>query len=231
MPLPRESELFFGLAATMTDEQRAYVDSIFDYQLTMVNAKSGTGKTTLAVGCAKIISEQVRTDPKLRGTKRKLYYVYSPVEESTMGFRPGNTKEKGEDYLQPLKDALREIGEDPESAIFDPYDPQAWKHDKAWVIAIPHVFARGMNMKDSTVMIVEAQNFTRGELKKVFTRIHDDCTVIVEGHDGQCDLKDPRKSGFVAYINHFRDMSYANVVKLHKNFRGQLAQDADELSW
>lgn len=51
------------------------------------------------------------------------------------------------------------------------------------------------------------------------------------GHDGQCDLPKPAKSGFAPYIEHFRDKSYANVVTLTKNFRGQLAQDADELTW
>lgn len=230
MGLPKDNMLF-GYAEKLTDEQKVYVDSIFDNKLTIVNAKSGTGKTTLAVACAKILSEPQSDKERKEGRKRFLYYIYSPVEEGAMGYRPGNTKEKGEDYLQPLKDALLEIGENPDRAIFDPSDPNGLKLDSHWVIAIPHVFARGMNIKDATVIIAESQNFTRGELKKVLTRIHDSCTVIMEGHDGQCDLKDKSKSGFVPYINHFRDESYAKVCVLHTNFRGVLAQRADELEW
>jgi phosphate starvation-inducible PhoH-like protein len=56
MPLPKNS-LLFGFKSKLTDEQKIYVDSIFDNQMTIVNAQSGTGKTTLAVACAKIIGK------------------------------------------------------------------------------------------------------------------------------------------------------------------------------
>jgi predicted ribonuclease YlaK len=78
-------------------------------------------------------------------------------------------------------------------------------------------------------VIDEAQNFTVSELRKILTRIHDNCKVIVIGHDGQCDLKNPQLSGFTRYIEHFREESYVGVVKLSKNFRGRLANKADEL--
>ena len=217
MPLPKNNMLF-GFEPKLTDEQRAYVDSIFDYQLTMVNAKSGTGKTTLAVACAKIIG-------------KPLVYIFSPVEERKMGHRPGTQSEKERDYLQPLFDALLEIGEQPEKVVCSDDNYAAQKAGHVWVYPMSHTFARGINLKDKTVIIAEAQNFTRGELKKVLTRIHDSCTVIIEGHDGQCDLPDPSKSGFVPYIEHFRDEPYCNVVHLSKNFRGRLAQKADELRW
>lgn len=217
MPLPKDT-MFFGFAAKLTPEQRIYVDSIFDNRITFVNAKSGTGKTTLAVAAAKLIG-------------KPLVYVFSPVEEGRMGFRPGTQREKEAAYITPLTDALAEIGETPEKAIFNPEDFAAMKRGDHWVYPMSHIFARGINIKDKTVIISEAQNFTRGELKKLLTRCHDSCTVVVEGSTIQCDLPDAGKSGFAPYIEHFRNQPYANVCELTRNFRGQLAQHADELAW
>lgn len=217
MPLP-DDNLFFGFGPRLTAEQRAYVDAIFDKQIVFVNARSGTGKTTLAVAAARLLD-------------KPLIYVFSPVEEGRMGFRPGTQREKEAAYITPLIDALTEINENPDRAVFNPDNTDAMKRGDAWVYPMSHVFARGTNIKGKTVIIDEAQNFTRGELKKVLTRIHDDCKVVVIGHTEQCDLVDPRKSGFTDYIEHFRDEPYAAVCELTVNFRGWLAQKADELRW
>jgi len=147
-----------------------------------------------------------------------------------MGYTPGTVEEKESKYITPLLDALTEIGEDPRFAIKSENNPDMI-NDKAWIEAKSHTFLRGSNIKDSTLIIDEAQNMTRGELKKVLTRCHDSTTVIVIGHDKQCDLKRPEKSGFVPYIEHFRDEPYAHVCELTVNFRGRLATKADELTW
>jgi phosphate starvation-inducible PhoH-like protein len=202
----------------MTQEQRNYVNSILDTQLTIVNAKSGTGKTTLAVAAAKLIG-------------KPLVYVFSPVEEGRMGFRPGNQTEKEAQYITPLTDALLKIGEIPSRVIYNPENVEALKRGDIWVYPMSHVFARGTNIEGKTVIVDEAQNFTRGELKKLLTRIHDDCTVIVIGHTDQCDLPNVSKSGFADYIAHFRGEAYCNVCELSVNFRGKLAQHADDLRW
>jgi phosphate starvation-inducible PhoH-like protein len=170
LPLPKNN-LLFGFAPKLTDEQKVYVDSIFDNQLTIVNAKSGSGKTTLAVACAKIIG-------------KPLVYVFSPVEEKKMGFRPGNQAEKEAEYLTPLKDALMEISEIPEKAVYNSENIEAMKAGHVWVYPMSHTFARGINLKDKTIIIAESQNYTKGDLKKILTRIHDSCTVILEGHTG-----------------------------------------------
>lgn len=217
MPLPRDN-MFYGFADKLTHEQREYVDSIFDNQLTIVNAKSGTGKTTLAVACAALLG-------------KPLIYTFAPVEEGKMGFRPGTQAEKESQYHQPLIDALLEIGENPQRAIHQPDDFDWQKSADAWITAKSHIFMRGTNIKDSTLIIEESQNMTRGDLKKVLTRVHETTTVIMIGHDQQCDLADASKSGFVPYLEHFRGKPYAKVVDLTINFRGQLAQDADALNW
>jgi phosphate starvation-inducible protein PhoH and related proteins len=217
MPLP-EHNLLFGFEPKLTEEQREYVDSIFDNQMTIVNAKSGTGKTTLAVACAKIIGQP-------------LVYVFSPVQEKAMGFRPGKQAEKEREYYQPLIDALLKINEVPARVLYDEDNPDALKAGHVWVYPKSHIFARGTNIEECTVIIDEAQNFTRGELKKLLTRIHDSAKVIMIGHVGQIDLPDPKKSGFAPYIEHFADEPYCKTVELSVNFRGKLAQHADELEW
>jgi phosphate starvation-inducible protein PhoH len=210
MPLPKAGELFFGIK--LTSEQREYADSIFDNILTICNAKAGTGKSTVAVGCAKLLNQP-------------LYYLFSCVEEKTIGFTTGDKEEKESKYLTPLYDALTEIGDVPEKVIFDKkeFRPHAWVH------ATSHTFLRGANLKNATIIIDEAQNFTVHELRKTLTRIHDSCTVILIGHHEQCDLPNPKHSGFVPFIEHFKTKDYANIVQLTKNFRGRLAQDADEI--
>ena len=229
MPLPRHAELFYGLP--LTEEQLNYANSIFDKRLTIVDAKSGSGKTTVAVGCAKLIHEQA-LKAGIDGGK-PLLYIFAPVQEKALGYLPGGVEEKTEEYLQPLKDALLEIGENPTQVIFreEMLEGKKPNIDNVWVTALPHTFARGTNIKGKTVIIDEAQNFTRGELKKVLTRIHQDCTVIIIGHRGQIDLPKADVSGFVPYMEWFRNRDYVGVYELTKNFRGRLAQDADDFTW
>ena len=217
MPLPN-GNLLFGFEPKLTDEQRRYVDSIFDNQLTIVNAKAGTGKTTLAVACAAVIG-------------KPLTYIFTPVAERSMGFRPGSQSEKEAEYIEPLKDALLEIDENPSKVIYDEENVDNLKAGNVWVYPKSHVFARGTNIKGHTVIIDEAQNFTRGELKKVLTRLHDDCTVIMIGHDGQNDLPNASTSGFLPYLSHFKGEPYVGVHELTINFRGKLATHADSLTW
>lgn len=207
-------DLFFGFSPKITAEQKTYVDSIFNNLLTIVNAKSGTGKTTLAVASAKLLG-------------KPLLYIFNPVEEGKLGFRPGTQEEKEDDYLQPLRDALLEINENPSVVI--KRENVSDKAGKTWVEAKSHIFARGTNIKDKTVIIDEAQNWTKDQLKKILTRIHDSCKVIVIGHTGQIDLDKHNDSGFQFVINHFKDKSYVNVCTLTVNFRGVLATDADEM--
>lgn len=211
--------MLFGFADKLTIEQKEYVDSIFDKQLTIVNARSGTGKTTLAVACAKVL-------------QRELIYIFSPVEEKKLGYTPGTVEDKESKYIVPLKDALLEIGEIPDRVIYAEDNVENIKNGNAWVKPMSHVFARGTNIKGNKLVIIdETQNFTRGELKKILSRIHDSVKVVMIGHDGQCDLDSPSKSGFLPYLEHYKNEPYARVCELTINFRGRLATHADQLNW
>ncbi|WP_123808638.1 PhoH family protein [Abyssicoccus albus] len=208
----------YGLREKMNVGQERYVDSIMSNTITFCNAPAGTGKTTVAVAIAKYLHEKEGTG---------LTYIFAPIQEGSLGHRPGTQEEKESEYKAPLIDALLELGELPDNAIKSESMPK----DKQWVTAKSHTFMRGTNIKDQTVIIDEAQNFTRGELKKILTRCHDSCRIIVIGHDGQNDLKNPSKSGFVPYLTHFEPEEYCGVVKLTESYRGEISKKADELRW
>ena len=101
---------FFGL--TLTEEQEAMRAAIMNHPknlITIVPSRSGSGKTTVALGCAKLLVETGRFEC--------LRYVFSTPFENKLGFMPGTTAEKEFRYLAPLMGALRTIKETPESAI------------------------------------------------------------------------------------------------------------------
>ena len=93
-----------------------------------------------------------------------------------------------------------------------------------------HTFLRGSNFRRQAIIIEEAQNYTVNELKKTLTRCHDDCKVIVIGHNLQCDLPNVSNSGFIRYLQHFDcgDERVA-ICNLTKNYRGWISSKADEL--
>lgn len=203
--------LFYGLAANMDEYQRAFMDAMLTKQAVFVNAPAGTGKTTLAVAAAKYLMES--------GKVSGLIYTFAPVEEGAMGFRPGSQAEKEAEYLFPLRDALAEIGDNPDKALDEKF---------GWVKARSHTFMRGTNIERKFLLIDEAQNMTVAQLRKVYTRCHDDTVVVTIGHAGQVDIK-RSQSGFERYIEHFRDEPYVAVCSLERNYRGQFANHADQL--
>ena len=225
MPLPR-TNIFFGYEPTMTDEQREYVDSMIDNPVTIVNSVAGTGKTMLSVACAAYL-------------QMKLYYIFSPTQEKCLGYRPGSQSEKEFEYTAPLRCALEALNFNPDQCVYSESranDPRfcktmAMQEKKGdiWVYPMSHVFARGTNIDNKFVIIDEAQNFTREELKKVITRIHDNCKLVIIGHTGQCDLDNKSNSGFGDYLEFYKTKDYAKICNLTKNFRGVISRDADTI--
>lgn len=207
--MPAPDTMFFGL--DLTEEQKEYADSIFDHTLTITDSISGSGKTTIAVACAKLL-------------KQPLYYFYAPIQERVIGHTPGDEEEKGSKYLIPLYDALKKINENPDKVVFSKKEFRT----HAWVHATSYAFWRGGNIEKATVILDEAQNWTKHELKKILTRIHDSCTVIMIGHNGQIDIN-PRTSGFSSYIKHAKNQSFAKQVNLTHDFRGNMARWADSI--
>lgn len=214
-----DSDLFFGLR--LSDEQKDLKDAIMgdDYDVIFVNSKAGTGKTVISVACAKLLVSS--------GRYTSLEYIFSPCQEDTLGFTAGSVSEKEGKYLTPLYDALLTINENPNTCFYS--DMINNKNGTAWVNAYSHAYMRGATKKANYVVIDEAQNFTIPELKKVLTRFCDSCKIIVLGHSGQIDLKKKTQSGFVKYIEHFKDQERCKICNLSINYRGWVANHADAL--
>lgn len=213
--------MFFGL--NLTEEQKIFRDAIYDdnYDIIFCNAPSGSGKTTIAVAAAKLLVSS--------GKYSGLKYIFSAVQENTLGFSSGTIEEKESKYLLPLHDALISINEVPDKSIVSNCINIQKKNSNAWVEANSHTFMRGSNISNKFVIIDECQNMTIPEIKKVLTRCHDNSKIILIGHIGQIDLKNKNHSGFQKYINHFNDMKRCFTCTLTHNFRGWIATHADGL--
>lgn len=210
-----DAGLFYGLLETMDDYQKNFVESIFQNTITFCEAGSGTGKSTMSLAASYFLYEL--------GIVNKIVYVFQPVMEQALGFRPGSTEEKTQDYLAPLHDALIALGIQPEKALHP---------ETGFITAMPSTFMRGSNLQGAAIIVDEAQNFNRVELKKVLTRCHDNSKVIVIGSVKQIDMKRPQDSAFIPMIHLF--LEYKNEIKvafceLHKDYRGKISQIADKL--
>ena len=212
---------FYGMA--LNEEQKELVEAIWNPENLIVfcDSRAGTGKTTIAVGVANMLVQY--------GLYDGIVYIAAPVQEEKLGYMPGTLQDKVSLYFDPLYQALIKLNINPNTAI-NQLDIENQKNGTGYIDAITHVFLRGQNFENKVVICEESQNLYGDELKKVLTRIHDNCKTIVIGHTGQCDLyHNPERSGFAPYIEHFRDEPYAQVCTLTKNYRGKVSTHADKL--
>lgn len=206
----------------LDEQQAAFVDAIMSANKTIVfcNAAAGTGKTTLAIGAANILVKDKRNHYD------GIVYIVSPYGEQKQGYLPGSITEKSEVYYEPAYQAMIECGMNPNTDICSE-SMTSKKRGEAFVKLLTHTYLRGTNLSKKVVIIDEAQNYTLAELKKVLTRVHDDCKVIVVGHTGQIDIS--FRSGFARYIEHFSKYEDGAICELTVNHRGKISRYADEL--
>ena len=211
---------FFGFK--LDEEQVRFRDAIWDKDKLIVfcNARAGTGKTTIATATADLLVKY--------GFYKGIVYIASPTQEQKQGYLKGTIEEKSEPYFEPFYQALEKIGVNLNTATYD--DIMNEKNGTAYIECMTHTFLRGCNFENKVIILDEAQNYYTDELKKVLTRIHDNCKVIVIGHSGQIDLyNNPQNSGFVRYLNHFSKDDRCAVCQLTHNYRGWISNFADEL--
>lgn len=216
--LPKSS--FYGMK--LDEEQVAFVTAIKDQRKSIVfcDAPAGTGKTTLAMGAANILVQDRRNE--LDG----IVYIVSPYGEGKQGYLPGSITEKSEVYYEPAYQAMIEVGMNPHTDVCGD-TMTAKKRGEGYVKLLTHTYLRGTNLQKKVVILDESQNYTVSELKKVLTRCHDSCKVIVIGHTGQIDICGG--SGFARYMEHFNGHEKCAVCKLTTNHRGWLSTYADML--
>ncbi|NBK77283.1 phosphate starvation-inducible protein PhoH [bacterium D16-76] len=221
-PSSLKNHPFYGL--TLDEQQKEFRDSIWsmDKLIVFCNAKAGTGKTLIATATANLLCKY--------GRYQGITYIAAPTQEQKQGYLKGTIEEKSEPYFEPFYEALKKIGVNLNTSFYD--NPINEKFQTAYIECLTHTFLRGTNFENRVVIIDECQNFYFDELMKVLTRIHDNCKVIIIGHDGQNDLlSNPDRSGFVPYLNWFKDDDRTAVCKLEKNYRGWISQHADRFNF
>ena len=218
-PKTLDGHPFYGM--TLDLEQKIFAEAIWnpDIDIVWCNAKAGTGKTTVATGVANMLVQY--------GFYDGIVYIMSPYGERKQGWLPGSITEKSSVYFEAFYQSLINCNINPNTAINDESMVNQ-KNGTGYITCITDTYLRGTNLDNKVLILDEAQNCTVQQLKKILTRVCSNTKVICIGHDLQIDLDDPSTSGFVKYINHFKDMERASVCKLITNHRGWVSQHADE---
>jgi phosphate starvation-inducible PhoH-like protein len=164
-----------------TPNQQAYLDAIRDNDLVFGIGPAGTGKTYLAVAAAVHLLKADRI--------RKVFLVRPAVEAGEkLGFLPGDLQAKVNPYLRPLFDAL--------------HDMMDFNTIKRFVMSdvvevAPLAYMRGRTLNRAVIILDEAQNTTRTQMKMFLTRMGQGSKMIVTGDITQIDLPDPGQSGLI----------------------------------
>lgn len=192
--------------------------SVRGTKVVIIDAQAGTGKTTIAFAAG---IEALRT-----GKAKRLTYIRFPSKRGQrLGAIPGDLKEKEALYMQPAFEALAACGLQPEAV--------ALMESQGLIRLCTDTTLRGTNINEEFVIIDEAQNAEDLEqLKLVLTRIHDTSKTVLIGDSGQKDGKVQLYYGlnaFQVYSIHLLKRSWARRFRLVNNYRGALAQYADEI--
>ena len=129
--------------------------------------------------------------------------------------------------MVPLRQALMKIGEEPDKVIAYDLDDN-FKDSSKWLIFCSQSFLRGVNFENQIVIIDEAQNFTVPQIKKIVSRAHDNCKVIIIGSSSQCDIG-ADKSCFARLMQHMEVFDGYIKCELPISYRGKLAMHIDKL--
>ncbi len=181
-----------------TAGQRAFVDAIAAHTLTFAVGPAGTGKTFLAV---------VMAFAALKAGEVQRIVLSRPAVEAgeNLGFLPGDFAQKVDPYLRPLFDALGEI-----------MDVQAVARavERGQIEVAPLAYMRGRTLSDAFVVLDEAQNASRDQMKMFLTRIGSKSRMVVCGDVTQIDLARRQDSGLVHAARIFGDTEDIAIITL-----------------
>ena len=181
----KEKDLFFQTKKRKiiprSKNQKLYFELLNNKDIVFAVGPAGTGKTFLAV--AKAVTS-------LQEGKVKKIILSRPAVEAgeKLGFLPGDLKEKVDPFLRPIYDALYEML---------PYDQVEKKINNNIIEIAPIAFMRGRTLEDCFVILDEAQNTTKIQMKMFLTRLGRNSQMVVVGDNTQIDLISKNESGLI----------------------------------
>lgn len=178
--------------------QKIYVDSVKNHDVVFGIGPAGTGKTFLAVTLAVTALK--------RGQVKRIILTRPAVEAGeSLGFLPGDLKEKVDPYLRPVYDALYQIlGKEQISRLME----------REIIEIAPLAYMRGRTLDDAFVILDEAQNTTIMQMKMFLTRLGFNSKMIVNGDVSQIDLPKNVKSGLIDAVEKLRNIKKIDFIHL-----------------
>ena len=178
--------------------QQHYVAAMRETTVTFGTGPAGTGKTYLAVSYAvacyksKLVEKIILTRPAVEAGEK-------------LGFLPGDLQTKVDPYLRPLYDALQEL--------FG-LETYAKLMEKGVIEVAPLAYMRGRTLSNAFVILDEAQNATREQMKMFLTRLGEGSKMVVTGDLTQTDLPDGKSSGLAHAVSVLKGVEDIGVVHL-----------------
>jgi phosphate starvation-inducible PhoH-like protein len=175
--------------------QRQYIQAIRHKDLVFCIGPAGTGKTYLAV---------VMAVQALKNSQVKRIILTRPAVEAgeSLGFLPGDLKEKVDPYLRPLYDALHDVlGAEQTGRMIE----------RGTIEIAPLAYMRGRTLDDAFVILDEAQNTTEAQMKMFLTRLGFGSKMVITGDETQIDLPRGAKSGLICAektLRHVKDIEF-----------------------
>ena len=178
--------------------QQTYMKAIMKNTVTIGVGPAGTGKTYLAVAAAvaafreKQVNRIILTRPAVEAGER-------------LGFLPGDLQNKVDPYLRPLYDAL-----------YDMLGPETFQkyQERGSIEVAPLAYMRGRTLDDSFIILDEAQNTTREQMKMFLTRLGFGSRIVITGDVTQIDLPDDKTSGLKDAIRVLEGVKDIAICKL-----------------
>ncbi|MRX71307.1 AAA family ATPase [Bacillus lacus] len=181
--------------------QRKYVSAIKQSDLVLGIGAAGTGKTYLAV---------VMAVTALKNNQIKRIILTRPAVEAgeSLGFLPGDLKEKVDPYLRPLYDALHDVlGMDQTERLIE----------RGTIEIAPLAYMRGRTLDDAFVILDEAQNTTPAQMKMFLTRLGFGSKMVITGDITQVDLPRGVKSGLAAARDILKNVQGPVIIELEQS--------------
>ncbi|KMK93851.1 PhoH family protein [Rossellomorea marisflavi] len=180
--------------------QRQYIQAIRKKDLVFGIGPAGTGKTYLAVVMA--------VHAMKNGQVKKIILTRPAVEAGeSLGFLPGDLKEKVDPYLRPLYDALHDVlGAEHTARLIE----------RGTIEIAPLAYMRGRTLDDAFVILDEAQNTTKAQMKMFLTRLGFDSKMIITGDRSQVDLPRGSESGLISSEKILKDVKGVEFIYLEQ---------------